>query len=72
MRVIEEEDTHGLFAVSTGDLLAKHPNGFSCHCLAERLMSGNRPAEQADYIVACGGLVTDAGRLAVSKALEVS
>lgn len=61
VRVIASEDTHGLFRVSDGALLAKHPNGYSCHTLAKRLRDGGDAADQADYIVACGGMVTDAG-----------
>ena len=62
VRVIPAEDTHGLFAVESGELLAKHPNGFSCHSLATRIRDGKGAVEQADYIVRCGGIVTKAGR----------
>ncbi len=68
VRVIESEDTHGLFDIESGALLAKHPNGFSCYSLAERIRDGRRATEQADYIVACAGVVTEAGRLAIAKA----
>lgn len=67
VRVIPEEDTHGLFDSATGALLAKHPNGYSCHSLAKRLRDG-AAAEQANYIVACGGTVTEAGWAAIAKA----
>ena len=38
-------------------VIASHPNGFSCHCLAERIIKGNseRIKNQAEYIIACGG-----------------
>lgn len=68
VRVIPEEDTHGLFNATDGALLAKHPNGFSCHLLATRIRDGSDADAQADYIVHCGGLVTDAGRAAIAKA----
>lgn len=68
VRVIEAEDTHGLFDIESGELLAKHPNGFSCYSLAERIRDGRRAIEQADYIVACAGVVTEAGRQAIAKA----
>ena len=53
------EDTHAL-VFRRGDAettLASHPNGYSCHSLAERIISGNHQSvsEQAAYIVACGG-----------------
>lgn len=69
VRVIADEDTHGLFDLATGELLAKHPNGYSCHALAIRIHDGDawRATEQADYIVACGGVVTPAGRTFIAK-----
>jgi hypothetical protein len=51
-----EQDTHHL--VLKGEIiLASHPNGYSCHELATRLISGDvkRSIEQAEYIVRCGG-----------------
>jgi hypothetical protein len=50
-----ELDTHSLFLGDT--IIASHPNGFSCHALAERMQKGEwvRAMEQADYIVRCGG-----------------
>jgi metal-responsive CopG/Arc/MetJ family transcriptional regulator len=38
-------------------VIASHPNGYSCHCLAERIIKGNaeRIKNQAEYIIACGG-----------------
>lgn len=70
VRVITEQDTHGLFDTDSNELLAQHPNGFSCHDLAVRLRDRRRPAEQAAYIVACGGLVTAAGHALISKHYE--
>lgn len=60
VRVIEDEDTHGLFEVESGELLAKHPNGFSCHVLATRMAKEARwrVEAQASYIVSCAGSVT--------------
>lgn len=59
VRPMPEADTHALFFVSEqGEkVVASHPNGFSCHALAERMVSGDaaRVREQAEYIVACGG-----------------
>jgi hypothetical protein len=48
-------DTH--FLCYNNKRLAFHPNGYSCHSLAERLVLGdeNKIKEQADYIVRCGG-----------------
>ncbi len=54
-----EADTHHLIGTHDGKefTLASHPNGFSCHVLAERIKLGNRDnaIRQADYIVACAG-----------------
>jgi hypothetical protein len=60
VRALPEWDTHGLFLGE--ELLASHPNGFSCLVLAERIRDSDRARQQADYIVACGGKVTEAGR----------
>lgn len=54
-----EADTHRL-EFSMGNLkgiLASHPNGYSCHSLAERIISNDSESalKQAHYIVACGG-----------------
>lgn len=61
VRPLPELDTHGLFLGER--LLASHPNGYSCHSLAERILAvwaGTKPAEHAleqfDYILKCGGL----------------
>lgn len=59
IRALPEQDTHGLFLGE--ELLASHPNGFSCLVLAERIQRSDRARQQADYIVACGGKVTEAG-----------
>lgn len=71
VRVMEAEDTHGLFRivgdelfpVDEPELLAEHPNGYSCHVLAERIAKLDRTSavDQAIYIVACGGRLTAAG-----------
>lgn len=68
VRVLVDDDTHGLYL---GDeLLAMHPNGYSCHVLAERMVKGDNISihAQADYIVACGGVVTDRMRSTYPKA----
>ena len=38
-------------------IIASHPNGFSCHCLAERIIKGDiqRIKEQVEHIISCGG-----------------
>jgi hypothetical protein len=55
----EPLDTHHLVFSHNGKaaVVASHPNGFSCHVLAERIIKGDtqRIKEQADYIIACGG-----------------
>jgi hypothetical protein len=64
-----ELDTHGLFLFDSiffnegNQVLAIHPNGYSCHSLAERILSAWSSAgsvsivmEQFDYILRCGGL----------------
>lgn len=50
-----EHDTHHLKL--DGKTIASHPNGHSCHALAERMVAGDaeRIQEQAQYIVRCGG-----------------
>lgn len=60
VRVLPEQDTHGIFMGE--ELLARHPNGYSCYELAKRcraVTSLRRAIEQADYIRACGGWVSD-------------
>ena len=55
----EKMETHHLVLTRNNlpTIIASHPNGFSCHSLAERIIEGNanRITEQADYIVRCGG-----------------
>jgi hypothetical protein len=59
LRVVPDEavDTHRL--TFNGGTIASHPNGYSCHALAERMIAGEakRTDAQASYIVACGGSV---------------
>lgn len=62
VRPLPELDTYGLF-LNDNQLLAMHPNGYSCSGLAERILAawrGERTVkyamEQFDYILACGGL----------------
>lgn len=61
VRPLPNEDTHALFLTTPkGEVrLAEHPNGYSCHNLAERLIKGDRKRinAQAEYIVDCGGRV---------------
>lgn len=66
VRVIERDDTHGLFSLEADELLAEHPNGYSCYSLAERLLASKGAREQAEYIVRCGGTVTPAGWAAIA------
>lgn len=61
VKLIPLIEDHGLFMGES--LLAVHNNGFSCHCLGERIIAaweGKAPAskalEQFDYILRCGGL----------------
>jgi hypothetical protein len=61
VRPLPELDTYGLFFNETS-LLAMHPNGYSCHGLAERILAawnGERSVDYAmaqfDYILDCGG-----------------
>jgi len=65
----ETADTYRLCFILNGSksILASHPNGFSCHSLAKRIVaySANSPdkearlsyLEQAEYIILCGGSV---------------
>jgi hypothetical protein len=50
-----DADTHRL--TLDGKEIAAHPNGYSVHNLAERIVKGDmeRVRQQAEYIVACGG-----------------
>ena len=60
VRVLLDADSHGLFLGDTE--CARHPNGYSCHELAKRCQSRTtlpRAIEQADYIRACGGWVSE-------------
>lgn len=61
VRPLPELDTYGLFFDDS--LIATHPNGYSCHSLAERTLAvweGARDEAYAmaqfDYILSCGGL----------------
>lgn len=60
VRVIAELDTHGLFWLHNGHeaVLAIHPNGFSCHELAKRMVARDyrRATQQLEYIMDCGGI----------------
>lgn len=69
VRPLPELDTYGLF-FNDSLLLAMHPNGYSCHSLAERILAawnGTRDVtyalEQFDYILACGGLGRQRGSI---------
>lgn len=76
VRALKRKDTHGLFrtggegplAPEGSELLAEHPNGYSCHELATRIASGDkvRAMEQALYIIACGGKVTGQGAFLIN------
>lgn len=59
VRALPDLDTHGLFLKhDMGEtLIATHPNGYSCHALAERMATGDvdRIRSQAEYIQDCGG-----------------
>lgn len=59
VRALPDLDTHGLFLThERGEsLIATHPNGYSCHNLAERMIAGDetRIRAQAEYIQFCGG-----------------
>lgn len=61
VRALPERDTHSLYFNETL-CLASHPNGYSCHALAERILAVWRgdwtvahAMAQFDYIIACGG-----------------
>lgn len=61
VRPCPELDTYCLFFEKSE--LAMHPNGYSCHNLAKRILEvweGKREVqyamEQFDYILACGGM----------------
>ena len=69
VRPLPELDTYGLF-FNERQLLAMHPNGYSCHNLAERILAvwaGSRKEEYAlaqfDYILTCGGLGANRGSI---------
>lgn len=58
--VLAARDTHALHL--DGVALAEHPNGYSCHALAERISavwngthSADYAIQQFDFILACGG-----------------
>jgi hypothetical protein len=69
VRPLPEEDTHALVNAA-GVELARHPNGWSCQVLGERLAGeGHGSArEQAIYILDCGGSITAEGWRAVGGA----
>lgn len=59
--------------IMASSVIASHPNGYSCHNLAQRILAAwsnpteamiDRALEQFDYIMSCGGLGT------VRKAME--
>lgn len=61
LKVIPDEvnDTHCLICAIGGNqtILASHPNGYSCHSLAKRIIEGDDEQidRQAIYIRRCGG-----------------
>lgn len=59
VEAFQAADTHRLLFIREGqrESLARHPNGYSCHALAKRLLSGDADSvrAQADYIIRCGG-----------------
>lgn len=69
VKPLAELDTHGLFLTGPegyAQLLAMHPNGYSCHALAKRMCEvwqGDKPyeyaIEQYKYILACGGMAKE-------------
>jgi hypothetical protein len=67
VRWMEDADSHGLFIThDRGEsLIAMHHNGYSCHNLAERMLTGNleRVEQQALYITDCGGLAASMERI---------
>lgn len=70
-----KNDTHELVWVAgeSETVLAEHPNGFSCHELAKRIVAGRNDAQdQAEYIIRCGGkaAVHTVRHLASSTAIE--
>jgi hypothetical protein len=65
VKAIEQLDTYGLFYTdgSYDSVIAMHSNGYSCHCLAKRIMEvwdGKHPASvaiaQYQFINSCGGM----------------
>lgn len=65
VRAVESLDTHALFLKRDAgeSVIAMHPNGYSCHALANRLLAAwegtghyNLAMDQFDYILRCGGL----------------
>jgi len=69
VKPLYELDDHGLFLTDDWgytNLIAMHPNGYSCHNLAKRICDvwdGKRPVEYAieqyKYILACGGMTKE-------------
>jgi len=61
VRALPDLDTHALFWAHDqyDSLIAIHPNGYSCHQLAKRMVAGDeaRVRAQAAYLLDCGGLV---------------
>ena len=60
VRPLPDENTYALVFMAVNGVeavVAKHPNGYSCRALAERMAArdGERICEQAEYIVRCGG-----------------
>lgn len=60
VRPLADLDTHALFHKhERGEsILAMHANGYSCHCLLERMVKGDADGarKQAQYILDCGGM----------------
>lgn len=60
VRAVPNLDTHILFiSYEHGvSMLAEHPNGYSCHALALRIVAGDvaNAKEQAKFIQDCGGM----------------
>ena len=69
VKPLPELDDHSLFLTEARgytNLIALHPNGYSCHSLAERICAvweAKKPCqyaiEQYKYILACGGMTKE-------------
>lgn len=67
VRVMIDLDSHVLVITHEAgtSTIAEHPNGYSCHVLAQHIAAGDadKAVKQAEHIRQCGGMTRDDGAI---------